>query len=398
MRPPASKRPRLAGPGHGRPRQQQDRRSCRHLPGQRDRPARVGGGADRPVRLALDVCAARRGQGGRRRAPGAHQRLQVKQAPNIEPDGQLSAAEEAELYRHYGLDYDTVTLDNGAPADQTLAEPAGQTHKPERTDQAGATATHIPEPASSAAGGLADTGWTSSPRPRRLRPGAPTWTEPDTSLLESEQDRRGAYDERRPPSASRLNPPGKTGSRGRGGSRPFVYETPGRPEGGAGTRQRQQVRLRRYLVTEVVTETEAGQRHESGSKASRSPMPRSTPCVRPRTGRTSRSVRTRTGLVTMTGSVMKATRGAEQAIRVCPHAISGLGQSLAGMVGSGRRPWSMLSLVVGPTSSAAPGRAGPSRGPRLRSVLLAFAILGEVQRQDLARISRSSWSDAMSTA
>src|SRR4029453_18304521 len=51
---------------------------------------------------------------------------------------------------------------------------------------------------------------------------------------------------------------------GEGGSRPFVYETPARPEGGAGTRQRQpgQVRLRRYLVTEVVTETEAGQRHE----------------------------------------------------------------------------------------------------------------------------------------
>jgi hypothetical protein len=43
-----------------------------------------------------------------------------------------------------------------------------------------------------------------------------------------------------------------------------VYETPGRPEGGAGPRRRQpgQVRLRRYLVTEVVTETEAGQRHE----------------------------------------------------------------------------------------------------------------------------------------
>jgi hypothetical protein len=43
-----------------------------------------------------------------------------------------------------------------------------------------------------------------------------------------------------------------------------VYETPGRPEGGASSRRRQpgQVRLRRYLVTEVVTETEAGQRHE----------------------------------------------------------------------------------------------------------------------------------------
>ena len=55
-----------------------------------------------------------------------HQRLQVKQAPNIEPDGQLSAAEEAELYRHYGLDYDSVTLDSGAPA-QALPEAADQT-------------------------------------------------------------------------------------------------------------------------------------------------------------------------------------------------------------------------------------------------------------------------------
>src|SRR4029450_10334041 len=61
-----------------------------------------------------------------------HQRLQIKEAPNIEPDGQLSAAEEAELYRHYGVGCDTVTLDDGAPADQTLTEPAGQTHKPDR--------------------------------------------------------------------------------------------------------------------------------------------------------------------------------------------------------------------------------------------------------------------------
>ena len=90
--------------------------------------------------------------------------------------------------------------------------------------------------------------------------------EPDTSLLESEQDRRGAYDE---PSATISDKPVDPAGQdrlpvGEGGSRPFVYETPGRPEGGAGTRQRQpgQVRLRRYLVTEVVTETEAGQRHE----------------------------------------------------------------------------------------------------------------------------------------
>jgi hypothetical protein len=196
-----------------------------------------------------------------------HQRLQVKQAPNIEPDGQLSAAEEAELYRHYGLDYDTVTLDNGAPADQTLAEPAGRTHKPERTDQAGATTTGVPEPASSAAGGLAGTGIDAQPATPASETGSSNLDrEPDTSLLESEQDRRGAYDAL---SAAVSDKPVEPAGHdrlpvGEGVSRPFVYETPGRPEGGAGPRRRQpgQVRLRRYLVTEVVTETEAGQRHE----------------------------------------------------------------------------------------------------------------------------------------
>jgi PRC-barrel domain len=195
-----------------------------------------------------------------------HQRTLVKQAPNIEPDGQLSAAEEAELYRHYGFDYDSVTLDSGAPADQTLAEPAGQTHKPERTDQAGVTATHIPEPASSAAGGLADTGMDAQPATPASETGSPGLDRaPDTSLLESEQDRRGARDELSATGGEPVEPAGPDRLPvGEGGSRPFVYEMPGRPEGGAGTRQRQpgQVRLRRYLVTEVVTETEAGQRHE----------------------------------------------------------------------------------------------------------------------------------------
>ena len=93
-----------------------------------------------------------------------HRRLQVKEAPNVEPDGQLSEVEEAELYRHYGLDYDTVTLDSGAPTGQTLAEPAAQTHKPGSTDQAGATATGVPEPASTATGELADAGIDAEPR------------------------------------------------------------------------------------------------------------------------------------------------------------------------------------------------------------------------------------------
>jgi hypothetical protein len=196
-----------------------------------------------------------------------HQRLQVKQAPSIEPDGQLSAAEEAELYRHYGLDYDTVTLDNAALAGQQLAEPAGRTHKPESNDRAGATATHIPEPASTATGGLADIGVDAAPGTTASGSGSPGLDRepPDTSILEAEPGRGGARDELSATGGEPVAPAGQDRLPvGEGVSRPFVYETPGRSEGGAGTRRRQpgQVRLRRYLVTEVVTETEAGQRHE----------------------------------------------------------------------------------------------------------------------------------------
>jgi hypothetical protein len=196
-----------------------------------------------------------------------HQRLQVKQAPNIEPDGQLSATEEAQLFRHYGLDYDTVTLDNGAPTGQALAEPTGQTHKPDRDEQAGATATGVPEPASSAAGGLADTGIDTGPGASASGSGSTGLDrEPDTSLLESDPGRGGARDELSATASDKpVEPAGQARLPvGEGVSQPFVYETPRRPEGGAGIRRRQpgQVRLRRYLVTEVVTETEAGQRHE----------------------------------------------------------------------------------------------------------------------------------------
>jgi len=196
-----------------------------------------------------------------------HRRLQVKEAPSIEPDGQLSEAEEAELYRHYGLDYDTVTLDRGTPAGQTRAGLAGQPDQPEGTDQAEATATRIPEPASIATGELSNTGIDAEPRtptPESRSPGL--GRAPDASVTESEQGRRDARDVLSATGGG--EPVGPAGQDrlpvGEEVGRPFVYETPGRPEGGAGTRRRQagQVRLRRYLVTEVVTETEAGQRHE----------------------------------------------------------------------------------------------------------------------------------------
>jgi hypothetical protein len=197
-----------------------------------------------------------------------HQRSKVKQAPTIEPNGQLSAAEEAELYRHYGLDYDTVTLDRGAPAGQTLAEPADQTHEPDRDEQVGAAATGAPEPASTATGALADTGLDGEPGTSASEPGSLGLDRepPATSRIESEP---GRGDGRDALSATGGDQPVAPAGRdrlpvGEGVSRPFVYQTPGRPAGGAGARRRQpgQVRLRRYLVTEVVTETEAGQRHE----------------------------------------------------------------------------------------------------------------------------------------
>jgi len=40
---------------------------------------------------------------------------QVKDAPKVDPDGQLSQREEAELYSHYGLDYSESRSDSGLP-------------------------------------------------------------------------------------------------------------------------------------------------------------------------------------------------------------------------------------------------------------------------------------------
>jgi hypothetical protein len=154
-----------------------------------------------------------------------HERTLVKDAPNVEADGQLSEAEEAELYRHYGLDYDTVTADS----DQA----AGQSGGPAADDQPTA-----PPPAVDAPAG------TPPPAQEELRvDGEPPATNGPGSSW----------------------PDGQEGlAVGEGVSRPFVYETPDPPQGRPGSRQRQpgQVRLRRYLVTEVVTQTESGEQHE----------------------------------------------------------------------------------------------------------------------------------------
>jgi uncharacterized protein (TIGR02271 family) len=44
-----------------------------------------------------------------------YDKAQVKDAPQMDPDGQLSQREEAELYRHYGLEYSESESDSGLP-------------------------------------------------------------------------------------------------------------------------------------------------------------------------------------------------------------------------------------------------------------------------------------------
>jgi len=44
-----------------------------------------------------------------------YDKSQVKDAPRVDPDGQLSQSEEGELYSHYGLDYSESRSDSGLP-------------------------------------------------------------------------------------------------------------------------------------------------------------------------------------------------------------------------------------------------------------------------------------------
>ena len=52
-------------------------------------------------------------QGGRVTVP--YSKDQVKDAPSIDPDGELSQDDEARLYRHYGLEYSERRSDTGLP-------------------------------------------------------------------------------------------------------------------------------------------------------------------------------------------------------------------------------------------------------------------------------------------
>jgi hypothetical protein len=213
-----------------------------------------------------------------------HQRAQVKDAPNIEPDGQLSEAEEAELYRHYGLDYDAVVADSGPPTGTAIG-PADEVAGPEIDEPTGTPAvgadrnprTAVDQPtdttgastlAGSPSGGPADTRSYGQPGPPTRQPDRADSDQGSAAgTIEGDHWRRDTRADEAP--ATGMTEPSRPSTQdpfpvGEGESQPFVYETPGQPKPGSGARRRQpgQVRLRRYLVTEVVTETASGQRHE----------------------------------------------------------------------------------------------------------------------------------------
>ena len=81
-----------------------------------------------PLRDATD-------EGGSLRVP--YEKAQVKDAPKAEPDGRLSQDEEAELYRHYGLEYSDAGSDSGLPEGGTDgAPPVGEDTSGPTTDNA----------------------------------------------------------------------------------------------------------------------------------------------------------------------------------------------------------------------------------------------------------------------
>jgi uncharacterized protein (TIGR02271 family) len=53
-----------------------------------------------------------------------YDKSQVKSSPGVDPDGELSQQEEAELYRHYGLEYSEQSSDSGLPEGHSDTDPS----------------------------------------------------------------------------------------------------------------------------------------------------------------------------------------------------------------------------------------------------------------------------------
>jgi uncharacterized protein (TIGR02271 family) len=84
-------------------------------------------------RVSFIPIAEARDAGGDVHVP--YYKQQVKDAPNADPDGELSQEEEGSLYRHYGLDYPEARSDSGRPRGKGR-EPVGRDTSGPTTDDA----------------------------------------------------------------------------------------------------------------------------------------------------------------------------------------------------------------------------------------------------------------------
>jgi len=68
-----------------------------------------------------------------------YDKAQVKDAPKVDSDGELSQSQESELYAHYGLDYSESRSDSGLPEGGAGTGTTGTTGDPgsDRTDEPG---------------------------------------------------------------------------------------------------------------------------------------------------------------------------------------------------------------------------------------------------------------------
>jgi uncharacterized protein (TIGR02271 family) len=173
-----------------------------------------------------------RDEGGSLQVP--YEKSHIKDAPKVDADGQLSQQEEAELYRHYGLDYGHDHSDTGLPE-----------------------------------GGGA-TGWSGSDRDRDAGTTGTLGRDSDTSAaFDRDASTSGDFDRDTHTAGTAGTFDRDTdasGTVGRDTSGPTTDDAMTRSEEelSVGTREREagRARLRKYVVTDEVTETVPVKREE----------------------------------------------------------------------------------------------------------------------------------------
>jgi PRC-barrel domain protein len=173
-----------------------------------------------------------------------YDKAQIKDAPNVEPDGELSEHEESELYRHYGFDYDEDQGELNPPAPEASGVIADATW-PGTTDT----------PAESPPGtGVPDA--TSTPAEAAAEPPATTADRVSGPQVAPEADATVPA-----PSAPRDVDPGSPGVPAPAAPADALAD-PALPDAQPAAASPVRRRLRRYLVTEYVIRSEEDGREQ----------------------------------------------------------------------------------------------------------------------------------------